>query len=118
MDRRTLLAGMGAVLLAAPLAALAQQTKVYRVGWLFQGSPDSPGSSVTKRRRILVEALRELGYIEGQNLIIERRYAESRMERFPSLVAELVALKPDVIIVESTPGAWPGPARGHLRDLA
>ena len=61
---------MAGGLLATPLAALAQQTKVYRVGMLFQGSADPPGSSVTKRRRIPVDTLRELGYIEGQNLII------------------------------------------------
>jgi ABC-type uncharacterized transport system substrate-binding protein len=104
IDRRTFLAGTGAVLLAAPLAAKADQVgKVYRVGMLFQGSPDSPGSSVTNRRRILVDTLRELGYIEGQNLAIDRRFAESRLERFPALAAELVALRPDVIVADSTP---------------
>jgi ABC-type uncharacterized transport system substrate-binding protein len=103
MERRTFLAGTGAVLLAAPLGAEAQQSKIYRVGMLFQGSPDSPRSSVTNRRRILVDTLRELGYVEGQNLVVDRRFAESRLERFPGLAAELVALKPDVILAESTP---------------
>jgi putative ABC transport system substrate-binding protein len=92
-------------LLTAPLAARAQESKVYRVGMLFQGSPDSPGSGSTilKRRRSLVDTLRELGYIEGQNLVVDRRLAESKLERFPGLAAELVALKPDVILAESTP---------------
>jgi ABC-type uncharacterized transport system substrate-binding protein len=46
-----------------------------------------------------------LGYVEGQNLILEYRYAEGRNERFPGLAADLVALKPDVIVADSTPAA-------------
>ncbi|HEY3067451.1 MAG TPA: ABC transporter substrate-binding protein [Methylomirabilota bacterium] len=104
MRRRAFVIGVGAVLFA-PAATLAQQTKVYRVGMLFQGSADSPGNSLTTRRRILIDTLHDLGYIDGRNLVVDRRYAESRLERFPGLAAELVALKPDVILAESTPSA-------------
>jgi putative tryptophan/tyrosine transport system substrate-binding protein len=99
IDRRTFLAGTGAVLLAAPLAAEGQ-ARVYRVGFLAQGSPPSPGT-----RRFFWTALRELGYVEGQNLILEYRYAEGRNERFPGLAVDLVALKPEVIVADSTPAA-------------
>jgi putative tryptophan/tyrosine transport system substrate-binding protein len=86
-------------LLAAPLAAQAQQTKVYRVGLLRQGSPP-PGSTP-----MITKALDDLGYIEGRNLFIEWRWAEGENKRFPSLAAELVALKSDVIVADSTPAA-------------
>jgi len=49
-----------------------------------------------------LEGLRERGYIEGQNLVIERRYTEGQDERAPSLAAELVSLKPDLIVAEGT----------------
>jgi putative ABC transport system substrate-binding protein len=101
MDRRTFLAGTGAVLLAAPLAVEAQQAKVYRVGFLSQGSPPPPGSKPGDFRR----TLHDLGYIEGRNLVLEFRWAEGQNARFPSLAAELVALKPEVIVADSTPGA-------------
>jgi putative tryptophan/tyrosine transport system substrate-binding protein len=99
IDRRTFLAGTGAVVLAAPLAAEGQ-ARLYRVGFLAQGSPPSPGT-----RRFFWTALRELGYVEGQNLILEYRYAEGRNERFPGLAVDLVALKPEVIVADSTPAA-------------
>ena len=89
MDRRTFLAGTGAVLLAAPLAAEAQQAaKVLKVGELH------PGVGSEER----LAALREAGYVEGQNLVVERRHAEGRIDRLPALAAELVGLNPDVIL--------------------
>ena len=87
-------------LLAAPLAQ-AQQVKVYRVGVLLQGSPPAPGS----QPGILVRALRDLGYIEGRNIVLDRRWAEGQNERFSSFASELVALKPDAIVAETTPAA-------------
>jgi len=90
IDRRTFLAGTGAVLLAAPLAVEAQQAaKVYRIGVLL------PGAGVTD---LLRQSLRELGYVEGRNLVIESRDAEGKTERFDALAAELVRLKVDVIV--------------------
>ena len=80
-------------LLAAPLPAEAQQLgKVYRIGYLMNGS--RPGSSAT----IFPESMRKLGYIEKQNILIERRFAKGKLDRLPELAAELVALKVDILI--------------------
>ena len=78
-------------LILAPLAAGAQQAppKVYRVGVLHPGPYMLRGWE---------RALRELGYVEGQNLVFERRYAEGKPERLPALAAELVRLKVNVIV--------------------
>src|SRR5262249_26765294 len=86
-------------LLAAPLSAEAQQVKVYRVGVMFQGSPPAPGTQLA-----LTTALRDLGYIEGRNIVIDRRWAEGQNERYSSLATELVAVTPDVIVAD-TPAA-------------
>jgi putative ABC transport system substrate-binding protein len=103
MGRRlTKLVAAVLVLVAAPLAADAQQAgKVARVGVIEATSPSS-GRPILDAFR---EGLRELGYTEGQNLIIEERWAEERPERFPALIAELVRLSPDVIVVGSNPGS-------------
>jgi putative ABC transport system substrate-binding protein len=91
-------------LLAAPLAADAQPpTKVYRMGILGNAPPTNP--AVARLYDAFAEGLRERGYIEGENLVIERRWAEGRIERFPSLATELVSLKVDLILAVSTPGA-------------
>ncbi|MGH7347306.1 MAG: ABC transporter substrate-binding protein, partial [Candidatus Rokuibacteriota bacterium] len=99
------LIGLAAVLTLnltlAPLAGEAQQVKVYRVGVLLQGSPAAPGS----QPGALVRALRDLGFIEGRNIVLDRRWADGQNERFSSLASELVALKPDVIVAETTPAA-------------
>ena len=87
---------------ACPLAARAQQgNKLYRVGWLFSAVPlkDMSGSDpVDPVSNAFVHGLRDLGYIEGQNLILERRSAEGKLERIDGYAAELVGLNPDVII--------------------
>ncbi len=98
MDRRTFLAGTGAVLLAAPLAAEAQQAKVHRIGQLSTGNPRS-----TAIFQAFEQRLRELGYVEGQNLVIEFRDAEGRIDRLHSLAAELVRLNVDVLVVATDP---------------
>jgi len=97
IDRRTFLAGTGAVLLAAPLAAETQQAeKVYWLGYLASGWPDRPDErGVIDRFR---QALRDLGYLEGRNIVIEIRYAEGKLERLPDLAAELVRSKVDLIV--------------------
>jgi putative ABC transport system substrate-binding protein len=89
------------VILTAPLAVDAQPpTKVHRVGRLLGvGSPLSGPSPLFEAFQ---QRLRELSYIEGQNLILEDRYAEGRPERLPDLAAELVQLKVDVIVAEGT----------------
>jgi putative ABC transport system substrate-binding protein len=93
MDRRIFLTGLSA-LLAAPLAAEAQQAgKVYRLGILSPGGLPAPSGHLQ-----IVETLRERGYVEGQNLVVERRYAEGKTDRLPGLAQELVRIPVDVIL--------------------
>jgi putative ABC transport system substrate-binding protein len=101
MDRRRFLLTSLAGALAAALAAGAEETKVYRVGALLQGSPPLPGSTPG----LLRLGLRDLGYVEGRNLVVDFRYAEGKNDRFPGLAAEIVALNPDVLVADSTPAA-------------
>ncbi len=102
IDRRTFLAGTGAVLLAAPLAAEAQQAgKIYRVGYLSAGSRESQEPVY----QALLRGLIGRGWIEGQNLMVERRWAEGRNERLPALATELVQRKVEVIVAVAEPAA-------------
>jgi ABC-type uncharacterized transport system substrate-binding protein len=111
MDRRAFIAVVGGGMLAAPLAVEAQQVgRVYRVGLIFTTSPVSEmtGSEpVHPSARAFVQGLRALGWVEGQNFILERRSAEGQFERFGGIVAELVRLKTDVIVApgDLIPGA-------------
>jgi ABC-type uncharacterized transport system substrate-binding protein len=96
MERRTFMALVSGGLLAAPLAVEAQPAeKVYRLGYLASGWPD-------ERTRLLLDsfrkALRDLGYLEGRNIVSEIRYAEGKVERLPDLAAELVRSKVDLIV--------------------
>ena len=100
-NRRKLIAAFGAGALVAPFATFAQQSgKIYRVGYL--------GNSSASLEPDLVEAfrqgMRDLGYIEGKNLVIEFRWAEGRYDRFASLVTDLIHLPVDVIVTAGTPG--------------
>ena len=83
-----------------PRAEAQQPTKVPRIGYLLPGNPASE-STVFEATRL---ALRELGYIEGQNIATEYRYAEGKRDRFPELAAELVRLKVDIIVVAGGSG--------------
>jgi putative ABC transport system substrate-binding protein len=99
MDRRAFLAG-AAGLLAAPLAAEAQPAgKVYRLGILSPGAVPEPSAATSPN--LVPIALRELGYIDGQNLVVERRFAEGRIDRLPALARDLVGLRVDVIVAVS-----------------
>ena len=96
MDRRAFLSAVSGGLLAAPIAAEAQQAgKVYRIGFVNASSP--PALNLP-RRPPLEQGLADLGYVQGRNLLIEYRYAEGKLERLPALAAELVALPVDVIV--------------------
>jgi putative ABC transport system substrate-binding protein len=96
MDRRAFLAG-GATLLAAPLAAGAQPAgKVPRVGYISPGSSSDPVR--LHRFEAFRQGMRELGYVEGQNIVLEPRWAEGQYARFPALAADLVRLKAAVIV--------------------
>ena len=85
----------------APLAAEAQSaTKVYRIGFLGAAS----ASTSATRVEALQVGLRDLGYVEGKNFVIEYRWAEGKYDRLPVLAAELVGLKVDVLVTGGTPG--------------
>jgi putative tryptophan/tyrosine transport system substrate-binding protein len=101
MDRRAFVAVVGGSIFAAPLVAEAQQAGKAQIGYL-SGNPPSDTQEAVDAFRV---KLRELGYIEEQNLSIEYRYANGRFERLPELAADLVRLKVDVIFAFSTPGA-------------
>jgi putative ABC transport system substrate-binding protein len=91
-----------ASLLAAPLAAEAQQAgKVPRVAYLSASSAASATGVVEAFR----QGLRELGYVEGRNILIEYRWADGRFERLPALAADLARLGVDVIVASNTPAA-------------
>ncbi len=94
-----------AVILRTVVAvAEAQQPKtIPRIGFLGIGSP----SSVTGRSEAFRQGLRELGYVEGQNIVIEWRFAEGKREELPALASELVRLKVDVIVTAGTTATTP-----------
>jgi putative tryptophan/tyrosine transport system substrate-binding protein len=86
-------------ILAAPLAVGAQQpARGYRIGYIAISPPDASPSFEAFR-----QGLRELGWLEGRNVVIEYRYSAGRSERFPALAAELVRLKVDVIVTNAAP---------------
>ncbi len=102
--RRTLLTALSASALTAPFAALAQQPvnpagapgKIWRVGFL--GLPSRPASLETHFYGAIPLGLRDLGYVEGKNLVIEWRFADSDVMRLPELAAQLVRTKPDLLL--------------------
>jgi len=100
--RRKFLLALGAGALAAPFAAFAQQqAKVWRVGFIApQGRPASMDSHFYGA---FPRGMRELGYVEGKNLVIEWRFADNKSERYPELAAELAGLKLDVIVAATPP---------------
>jgi len=85
--------------MAWPFAARGQAGKVYRIGVL----EPTPAVQNATNFNALRDGLRKLGYVEGQNLVIEYRSADGRAERFPDLASELVRLKVDVVVTRGTP---------------
>ena len=101
IKRRAFLCALPGTLLSAALAAQAQQVaKVARIGYLGTNRAANP-----HLHEALHQGLRDLGYEEGRNLVIEYRDAEGKIDRLPALAAELVALKLDVIVAPGTPQA-------------
>src|SRR5438132_9812375 len=88
---------MCALLLSLSFSAAAQQPKkIPRIGYVSgSGDANNPGPNVEAFR----QGLRDLGYTEGKNIVVEYRYIEGKLDRIPSLVAELVQLKVDVLVV-------------------
>ena len=93
-----------AFLVGPPAAGAQPAGTVYRVGFL-QNTPPTNNPAILPFVGAFVQGLRERGWVEGQNTIIEWRYADGRMERFPDLAAELVRLKVDVIVTVAAPAA-------------
>src|SRR5215813_6930051 len=105
LGRRRFMAAIAGGLLAAPLAAEAQQArKVPQVGFLVFASSET-------RYRGFQQGLRELGYVEGQNIAIEFRSADGSVDRLQEFADELVRLRVDVIVAGSTVGATPPSGR-------
>jgi putative tryptophan/tyrosine transport system substrate-binding protein len=102
MKRRDFIALLGGAAVTWPLEARAQQTRnVFRIGFFGNSTAALEANLVEPFR----EGLRDLGYVEGQNILIEYRWAEGEYERFPALTAELIALKVDVIVTAGTPAS-------------
>ena len=100
MKRKITILTLCAMLLALSLSAQAQQsTKLPRIGCLLIAASPNPA-----RREALRQGLRELGYVEGKNIVIEYRYAEGKLDRLSELAAELVRLKVDVIVTTGPTG--------------
>jgi putative ABC transport system substrate-binding protein len=103
MERRTILGALGLIVFAAPLVAEAQQAgRVYRLGLLEFSTPDTARQALWNAFR---QRMRELGYVEGQNVAFEPRWAHDDNDRLSKLAAELVGLKVDVIVTAATVSA-------------
>src|SRR5262244_668030 len=87
-------------LLLASVDSVAQQlTKIPRIGFLGAAS----ASALTDQLDAFRQGLRELGYVEGKNIVVEYRYGDGKVDRVPELAAELVSLKVDLIVTYQTP---------------
>jgi putative ABC transport system substrate-binding protein len=109
--KRLVLAALALALVGGPSPVGAQPTpRLHRIGFL--------GNSTTALEANLVDpfrqGLRERGYVEGQDVVIEYRWADGKYERFPDLIAELIRLKVDVIVTAGTPAGWPSSAPRRL----
>jgi len=102
-SRREFAISLGALALAAPFPSLAQSAKIPRIGYLQAVAPQNGTSPFLEDFR---KGLRELGYVEGTNILLEIRWGEGRLDRMPALAAELVRMKVDVIFAVSSPAVW------------
>jgi putative tryptophan/tyrosine transport system substrate-binding protein len=103
MDRRTFVGAVVGALLASPLAATAQQAeKVPRIGFLSLNSAEE----LQPRLAAFRQGLRERGWVEGRNVLLESRFAAGKVDQLPALVAELIRLKVDIIVTTSSATTW------------
>jgi putative ABC transport system substrate-binding protein len=106
MTSHLFLCALFLALIALPIATNAQETRAYRVALVFSTSPMSELTGADPAHplaKAFVRGMRDLGYVEGQNLVLERRSAEGKFERFPEIFRELVTSKVDVIVTFSSP---------------
>jgi putative ABC transport system substrate-binding protein len=104
IDRRKFVAMVAGSAVMVSVPARAQQSgKTWRLAYLSYGSAPAPGKPDPEDAFWV--RLRELGYVEGKNLVVERRYADGKTERLPELAAELVRLNPDVIATRAVPAS-------------
>jgi putative ABC transport system substrate-binding protein len=101
IDRRTLVSTVGLLVVSAATGASAQQQRIWRVGFL--ALPERPNLLETSRFGAFARGMRELGYIEGRNLLIEWRFAGGEAGRLAALATQLVDLKVDVIVAGGAP---------------
>jgi putative ABC transport system substrate-binding protein len=101
IERRKFLATLGGAAAAWPLAARAQQAAMPVIGFIYSASPDP----VAHRLRAFRQGLKESGYVEGENIVIEYRWVENRIDRLPEMVAELIGRRVTVIVAMSTVAA-------------
>ena len=114
MNRRTFVAAVASSLFIGPRIADAQQAgRMYRIGFLSSAAPPARGIGA-ENEESFAQGLRELGYVEHRNIVIERRYAEGRFERLSDLAAELVRLAVDVIVIAG-PSPIPAVRRATTR---
>jgi hypothetical protein len=98
-ERREFITLLGGAAAAWPLAARAQQgSKVWRIGWLSGASREATSGL----QSAFLQGMRELGYVEGRDFVMESRFADGKYERYPEFAAELVRLKVDVILTGAT----------------
>src|SRR5215831_2622111 len=93
-NRRIFIAGLIAVALSAGATHAEEAQKLRRIGWLSSGHSQKPGPALA----VVLNSLRELGWVEGRNLVVERRYGEEINDRLSELAAELIAQKVEVIV--------------------
>src|SRR5436309_11668715 len=104
MGKKILLSVAATIIIAFPCKADAQQRgKIPHVGILLPSAPTDAADAANLEA--FRQGLRDLGYVEGRNIILEYRWAENREDQYPALVAELIRLKVDMIYTSSTPAA-------------
>ena len=103
LSRRKFAISLGSLALAAPFASLSQSGKIPRIGYLQPIVPQNGTSPFLEDFR---QGLRDLGYVDGKNILLEIRWGEGNLERMPALAAELVRMKVDVIFAVTSPAVW------------